>query len=89
MQLFEIEIENSDEVHLRNSSALVQGAANIFWYGFNNLLLTSISFMWKFSLFLNIMQSSCIALSCKVFLFMISYFLSSMRLQSQLTDNLL
>ncbi|KAA0033918.1 uncharacterized protein E5676_scaffold49G00920 [Cucumis melo var. makuwa] len=29
--LFEIEIENSDEVHLRNSSALVQGAANIFW----------------------------------------------------------
>ncbi|XP_022964651.1 uncharacterized protein LOC111464663 isoform X3 [Cucurbita moschata] len=29
--LFEIEIENSDEAHLRNSSALVQGATNIFW----------------------------------------------------------
>ncbi|XP_038894782.1 uncharacterized protein LOC120083202 isoform X2 [Benincasa hispida] len=29
--LFEIDIENSDEVHLRNSSALVQGATNIFW----------------------------------------------------------
>lgn len=74
LQLFEIEIENSDEVHLRNSSALVQGATNIFWYGFINLLIISVSCMWKFSMFLKIIWSWCSAQSCNVSLFMISYF---------------
>lgn len=33
LQLFEVPLENSEAL-LRYASALVQGASNIFWYGF-------------------------------------------------------
>lgn len=35
-QLFEVEVDNS-EILLRYSSALVEGATNVFWYEFENL----------------------------------------------------
>lgn len=51
LQLFEVQLENS-EVLLRYSSALVQGATNVFWYEFHSyfkiLLIANVTFIRGF-----------------------------------------